>query len=195
MHFCTLQPDRSADATSAALSRAGSLCCSIWISICHHQTDQTSPDLVQAAYIVHRYADLIKVWPMDPASYPCCNSHLAPRHNALWLLVPGGRAGLTVVSKDQGASHVLQDAVASIRNVSTSCRLCLPKFLMDTTQASAACSSAQRRANYHPPHLTPLLRQRRQSLVHADDYFICRRCVRADLINPCRFAARSQANV
>lgn len=66
-----------------------------------------------------------------------------------------------------------------------------PELLMDTTQ----CSCARWCVNYYQPDLTPRLRQRRQSLIHADNCRIRRRRVGSDLTDPCRLAARSQANV
>jgi hypothetical protein len=78
------------------------LCCSVWVSTCHIDQRQISFKLHTGL----RCADLVKARPIDFDNYPCSTVVLYPDANALRLQVPGGRAGSTVVSKDQGASHV-----------------------------------------------------------------------------------------
>lgn len=62
---------------------------------------------------------------------------LVPRHERPVTPSSWRESGLTVVSKVQGANHVLQDAVASGSQGLNALQFCaFPEMLMDTTQCS-----------------------------------------------------------
>lgn len=61
----------------------------------------------------HMYEVDLMAWPIGTALRPCFNIRLVPRHERFVASSSWQQRGFTVVSKDQGASHVIQDAVAS----------------------------------------------------------------------------------
>lgn len=141
---------------------------------------------------MHRYVDRVQVWPIDPAANPCPTVSCAPTR------APCGSeflAGSAFDSHIQGSGRESRITRCGCFRLARSQRLAVcafPELLMDTTRA-AMSRGAQ--TLYHQPDLIPRFRQRRQSLIRAADCHIRRRRLGSDLRDPCRLAARSEANV
>lgn len=82
----TLHPDRGADATAAALPRAGSgagFGLGSELSSCHHQASQAPPDL--STYAVFTDVQIAsKAWTIDADTHPC-SSKPHDRDTTRWL--------------------------------------------------------------------------------------------------------------